>query len=230
MSVMTYKSQHQNIVQGIELNYNTEENPKIRDQIRSFRDLAHGWHYGEGRGATELAIETALTIHSHFIEHGITEIEVFPDVNGGILVSGYHEKHTLEVFCNQGGHADILHEINDKVLHERNDVPMDEIVEYLGGLPWRSKKLFDSFILGTTVGTSGDLQVLPSKIHQMVVCRSLTPNVQKKAAKPNVNTYGVFITPILQGILLSFGESTLPSYQKRLYSNTNCQLLETNAI
>lgn len=228
MNLPTFNTLHHILVRTVESNYSPEEHTKIRDQIRSFSDLADGWHYGEGRGATELAMEAALTIHSHFIEHGIIEIEVFPDLDGGILISGYHENQTLEVFCNQGGHTDILHEIRDKVLHERNDVPMDEIVEYLGGLPWRSKKLFDSFILGTIVGKSDDLKVLLSRIHQMEVSRSLTPNVQEKAAEPNANIFEDFI-PRQQEIPPYFGDCRHPISQKRLALNTNVQLLATTA-
>ncbi|MYC28162.1 MAG: hypothetical protein F4X63_09260 [Nitrospira sp. SB0662_bin_26] len=218
------------MVQGIELNYNAEENPKIRAQIRSFRDLDHGWHYGEGRGATELAIEAALTIHSYFIKYGIREIEVFPDLDGGILVSGYHEKHTLEVFCNQDGHTDIIHETNDEVVHKKKDVMIDEIVEYLGGLSWRLKKLFDSFIANTIVRKSSDLRAWHSRIPQEIEEYQLsTRNVQKRVAGLNVNTYAVSISQNPQETLLSFGESLPPIYPKKPYLNTNRRILATSA-
>ena len=220
-----------NIMTGIELSYIDEKNLQIRDQIHSFRDLAPGWHYGEGRGATQLAIKAALSIHSCFIKYGINEIEVFPDIDGGILVSGYHEEHTLEVFCDQDGHTNLLHEINDESHHERDNVPMDEIVEYLGGLPWRSKNSFDFFIRSTTVRANNDLQALHSKIHQAVVeCQSLTLNVQEKIARLNANTYDVFISHNRQETHLFSGGLKPPSYLKTLYSNENRQLMAIPAI
>ena len=219
-----------NSITGIGLSYNNEKNLKMRDQIRSFRDLAPGWHYGEGRGATKLAIKAALSIQSYFVKYGINEIEVFPDIDGGILVSGYHEKHTLEVFCDQDGHTNLLHEINDESHHERDNVPMDEIVEYLGGLPWRSKNVFDFFIQSTTVRANNDLQALHSKIHQaMVEFQSLTLHVHKKIAGLNANTYDTFISHNRQETHLFSGGLKPPSYQKTLYSNENRQLMAIDA-
>lgn len=219
-----------NVVEGIALSYIDGKNLKIRDQIHSFRDLALGWHYGEGRGATKLAVEAALTIHSHFIKCDINEIEVFPEIDGGILVSGYHERHTLEVFCDQDGHTNFLHEINDEICYEKDNVPMEKIVEYLGGLPWRSKNLFDFFIQCTTARSSDDLQVLHSKIHQTIAeLQSLTLNVQKKKAALNANTYGVFISRNHLATPLFSGASKPPNYQKTLSLIENRQLMATNA-
>lgn len=228
MNVQLYTTQHQTIVRSVERNCSSEEQRKIRGRIHSFRDLAHGWHYGEGRGATEIAVEVALTIQRHFLEHGIREIEVFPDLDGGILVSGYHEQHTVDVFCTPDGHTDLLHEVDDKAVYERNTVPMDEIVAYLGGLLWETKKLSDSFILKTLATKSSDLRVQHSKTHLLAAYPSLTPSVLRNAAERNVSIYDDS-TPRQQEIPPSFGDYRLPISQNRLASNTNFQLLATTA-
>ena len=47
--------------------------PIVR-RINSFKSLPHGWHYGEGRGADQLAVESALHAYRAFREFGITRI------------------------------------------------------------------------------------------------------------------------------------------------------------
>ena len=228
MNVQLYTTPHQTIVRSGEPNCSSEEQRTIRDRIHSFRDLAHGWHYGEGRGATEIAVEAALTIQHHFLEHGISEIEVFPDLDGGILVSGYHEQHTVDVFCTPDGHTDLLHEVDDKAVYERNDVPMDKIVAYLGGLLWGTKKSFDSFITKNLAIKSSDLRVLHSRTRPPEAYQLLTPSVPGHAVELNASIYEGFI-PRQQEIPPSFGDYRLQISQKRLASNTNFQLLVTTA-
>ena len=226
MNVPIYTTPHQTIVRSVEPNCSSAGQRKIRDRIHSFRDLAHGWHYGEGRGATEIAVEAALTIQHHFLEHGISEIEVFPDLDGGILVSGYHEQHTVDVFCTPDGHTDLLHEVDDKAVYERNDVPMDEIVDYLGGLLWRTKKSFDSFITENLAIKSNDLRALHLRTRPPEAYQSLTLSVLRNAAERNVSIYDDS-TLRYQEILSSFGDCIPPISQKKLASNTNFQLLVT---
>lgn len=195
---------------------------EIRDQIRSFRDLPNGWHYGEGCGATEQAVEAALVMHSKFLKSCIRTIEVFPDVDGGILVAGYIENNTIEVFCDQGGRANLLHEINDEARYEKDDVSIEEIVRYLGGLTWKFGSLFDFFILYTTANTSDDLLALHSKTHQAVEgSRLLTLNAPEKRAERNAHTYGAFISHNPQEIHPFFGVLTSPIYRKELWSQKN---------
>ena len=219
---------YQTIIRTVVPNYSVEEQDKIRDRIRSFRDLSPGWHYGEGRGATEAAVDTALTVHHYFLENGIRKIEVFPDVDGGILVSGYPGQHTVEVFCTPEGHTNLLHEVDDKEVIERDNLPMDELVAYLGGLLWRTEKSFDSFIQSILVKQSGGLRALPLKILQRAGYLSLTPSVPENVAERSASIYESFILN-KQEALLSFGECERLNSLKALAMNTSVHLQETTA-
>lgn len=219
---------YQTIIRTVVPNYSVEDQDKIRDRIRSFRDLSPGWHYGEGRGATEAAVDTALTVHHHFLENGIRKIEVFPDVDGGILVSGYPGQHTVEVFCTPEGHTNLLHEVDDKEVTERDNLPMDELVAYLGGLLWRTEKSFDSFIQSILVKQSEGLRALPLKILQRAGCLSLTPSVPENVAERSASIYESFILNE-QEALLSFGECERLNSLKALAMNASVHLQETTA-
>ena len=226
--IRTHTTPYQTIIRIVAPNHSVVEQDKIRDRIRSFRDLPPGWHYGEGRGATETAVDTALAVHHHFLENGVRKIEVFPDVDGGILVSGYPGQHTVDVLCTPEGHTNLLHEVDDEEVAERDNLPMDELVAYLGGLLWRTEKSFDSFIQSILVKQSGGLRALHSKIHQREGCLSLTPSVPENVAERNASIYESFILN-RQEALLSFGECEHLNSLKALAMNTNVHLQETTA-
>ena len=128
-------------------------------QIRSFAQLPDGWHYGEGCGATEKAIETALEVNSLLLECNAHEVEVFPGVDGGILLSGYQEDDTLQVRCDPSGRMDMLHEVNDEVFNEQRRVSLEEIGTYLEGLEWTPKNSFVYCIQTISADKGVDSQV-----------------------------------------------------------------------
>ena len=115
---------------------------KIADTIRSFANLPDGWHYGTGTGAVHAAVEAALNVNSLLADYGARNIEVFPDVDGGILVSGYRDRKTLEILCCQDGRMDLVYEEYDEIVNERSSISINEIEEFMGGSEWFPSKLF----------------------------------------------------------------------------------------
>ena len=131
----------------------------IVGKIDSLRHLPDGWHYGEGRGATQHAIDVALAAYKVFCRKGIGRIEVFPDVDGGILLSGYHEDETVEVLCGPEGSVNLLHEIHDEVVHDEDHESVGEVDEYVRELPWNSMTSSDLFTRSISVSRKADLTV-----------------------------------------------------------------------
>ena len=142
-------------------------NDPIIQQILSFKSLPEGWHYGDGRGAEQASIDSALKTYRAFLRRGIRRIEVFPDVDGGILLSGYHEDETLEILCSPAGSINVLHEVDEEIVYDEGCVSVDEATAYLRDLPWNLiGKSFDYFILDTTVGKRTDSRTWLSMFHQ----------------------------------------------------------------
>ncbi len=103
----------------------------IVDEIRSFERLPAGWHYGEGHGATGLAVESALAMQALLMTNKADEVEVFPDVSGGVLLSGYCQDETMEIFCDHDGRINIIHEVGGEIAYEKDDVSAQEVNEYM---------------------------------------------------------------------------------------------------
>ena len=189
----------------------TREGAAIRDRIHSFSDLEEGWHYGEGRSATDLAVTRALEVCSQLQEHDFNEVEVFPGIHGGITVFGYRGDDVLEIYCDQGGLIDLLHEVNGDVVYEWDDRPLSEVIGYLRGLPWmvellKKKWLFDYSTLNSLIRRYDASLAMPSpSLPKMEEYRLFLSDVPEIAATPNADTLIVFTTPTFQETRLSFG-------------------------
>ena len=175
-------------------------------QIRAFAQLREGWHYGEGRGATEKAMATALEVDSRLLACNVHEVEVFPGVDGGILLSVYHENDTLEVRCDPSGRMDMLHEVNDEVVNERHGVSLEKIGAYLEGLEWTPKNSFAYCIQGISASTGEDSQVRPFSRPPAVASRFSIPGALLSIAMANVLISVDTIPALLESPLFS-GES-----------------------
>ena len=190
-----------------------ETNNVVSNRIHSFGRLPEGWHYGEGRNATKIAIALALCIDELFIKHNAEAVEAFPDIDGGILVSGYRGNETIEVFCGPGEYVDILHEKDDNVVYDRKEIFVDDIDTYLRGVAWKPKKSYDCFIPDITVDMKGASRVWRSRTPPAAeVYRLSRVDAPENAAGRNVDTYLVFTTPKSLDIPLFSGESQQIDY------------------
>ena len=189
---------------------------RILHRILSFLELRDGWHYGEGRGATRPAVDLAIRIKDLLTSFDLEEIEAFPDVNGGILVSGYCDDDIFEIFCGADGNLEIEHRIEQDGVFESADVQFDDLAEYLRRKLWESMRLSDFFIPSITAIRSDDLRVwyssaqLPLERYQ-----SSTPSAPEKKAEPSANTFLCITTRRFPAIPSFSGGSQDQNFQAR---------------
>ncbi len=180
------------------LHYKRDIYRNARRQILSFAQLPKGWHYGGGNPAGADTVKLALKVSLLFVEHGAGEIEAFPDVEGGILVSGYRGEDLVDVFCGTNGRLDLLHERNGESLYEKENVDLDEAGAFIECLEW---KLSDFFIRSISDESSEDSRALLSRIHRETgEFPSLTCGVPSNALEQNASIY-TDSTPTYQGTL-----------------------------
>ena len=180
----------------------------IGRRICSFRYLPVGWHFGEGHPATDAAVSMALAVAE--LLPSCDDVEAFPGVDGGILVSAYHHDETLEVRCEPDGRVDFWHEVNDEIVEEQEDVWLAKVVDYLGDLAWEQKKRNSSAFctLSITAHAGADSPVSPSDHPPtMVGSRYLMPRVLSLKAGESVRT-SAGITRMSRVIRPSSGGST----------------------
>ena len=181
-----------------DLGWNSERSSRIANRALSFARLPDGWHYGEGRGATEAAVASALKSLSVLDGHGVDErdIEVFPDIEGGILVSGYPARGSLEIFCRPDGRIDITRETEGETEYELDDVSWDRLKDCVKVQWQKSGKSYGFSIPGTSAEKNSDSRAWHSKTPQMTVGFPLSiQSVREIKAGRNARIYSTITSP-----------------------------------
>ena len=200
-------------------------------KILSFAELPIGWHYGSGVAATHEAIAAALEIPSLLADAGADAIEAFPDVDGGVLVSGYHDKQTLDVLCDKVGAMTMVYERDDNTMEDPHSVSLDQLREYLGDLGWKLEKSSVCFTIDITATTAVASRVPRSK-NRLVkgeAFRLWTSSAPLSLPDPNANTSRSFIKALLETPPFS-GVSAPISFHRGAPLPVNAPILTTLAI
>jgi hypothetical protein len=123
--------------------------PVVRS-ILSFRNLESGWHFGQGKPATSSAIGIALELQRTLREMGAEQIEAFPRIDGGIVVSSIKGGDVVDVTCNPDGSLGLYIERNDAELVDLDSTDRYTLHSLVRFLNWREKAQSGYFIRSTT--------------------------------------------------------------------------------
>ncbi len=83
----------------------------------------------------------ALDVCALMHEKGIEEIDLFPAIDGGILISAYFKNEALDVSCRPDGTMEMDYEIDDALEDEKLGLSLHDVEAYLEDLNWSKKKL-----------------------------------------------------------------------------------------
>lgn len=97
---------------------------KTIEKIWSFLSLPQGWCFGHGSPAAYLIAIYAANIVSLLNSYEILKTDAFPAEDGSILVTGYVDDYTVEVYCETNGSFEFVVEHNDE---ETEHIPCDSI-------------------------------------------------------------------------------------------------------
>lgn len=106
---------------------------EITKRILELRNLPNGWHYGSGEAASQSATETAIEVSRLLRSAGAQKINVFPDVDGRVLLNADIENTYHEFICEST--SCIEHIPDDGEIQEKT---YDDVLNFLGGLECRA--------------------------------------------------------------------------------------------
>ena len=201
-------------------------------QIRAFADLPEGWRFGDGNPASGDAVRTALGVVDLIEKRGVfSAVEVFPDVRGGVLVSGHYGKASLEVLCGPGGQIEVWEETEDDILGEDDDVSIEEIDS-------RLRKLAACRKLSSSGSSHSIISIATDDASQARLSRTHRTDPEYRFLASNAPTgKAMGRAPISQGTTghsstawRSSGESGHRSFPKGLIWNGRSRQPETPAI
>ena len=183
--------------------------------IESFVELLDGWHFGEGRAATETAVVAAKEVDALLLRTDARVIEVFPCVDGGIMLCGRYKNEDVEILCRPEGHLmDLWHERDDQLIAEYNDLSSEDLTDYVEALSWGSKSSA-YFILGTLVETRNALRAQHFKIlatAQEFRCFAMSAHEGRMEASAAI--FDCVTTPTHQARCQLYGASTPTLYRQ----------------
>ena len=106
----------------------------VEVKIRSFSDLADGWHFGEGGSIPEEVIGVALALSRYARELKFSEIDAFPGVNGEILLTIYHRNNVLELTIEPDLSINAVMEVDDMEVSDKEGLSVVEAKEQINRL------------------------------------------------------------------------------------------------
>jgi len=129
-------------------------------KLNSFLALPDGWHFGEGRPPSFGLVGTAAWIAQKAEEAGAEDIEVFPDPEGGILMSAYRGEDVLEVLCASDGTFQLSFErpVAEELYEE--GLSLMDVENKIGALEWPKLNSSDFFIQSTIASERSDIKAL----------------------------------------------------------------------
>ena len=130
-------------------------------RIRSFANLAVGWHYGQGNPPSADAIDRAISLVNFAQREGFHKTDAFPGIEGSILTTVYYYTFTLEFEVRPDGLVDYILEKNDAEIDEEEGLT-DEAAR--GKIASFGENLWNQFVFYTynTMTENGeDLEAQP---------------------------------------------------------------------
>ncbi len=115
----------------------------VLNKIIGFKDLNHGWHFGEGSPPTDNIILKAVTLNSDIYQAGCVENDAFPGIDGEIQLTGYRGQTYLELTLELDNSVTFVHEHNDDVVEYGEGLTVNQALEKIRvlGEQWDTSEL-----------------------------------------------------------------------------------------
>ncbi len=139
------------------------DSDQITMEILSFRRLKAGWYFGVGDPPSAYVAVLALHVANLARQYGATSVEAFPDSDGGILIAGYYEQETVEIFCQPDGMVTFTHEKDDREVNSITQLDARDVASHLGALKWQEQNSSDFFTRFISAGKNRDTKVSLSR-------------------------------------------------------------------
>lgn len=98
-------------------------------KLRSLARLSNGWNYGEGIPPNPWIVRYARQLNRWLILRGVTETDVFPGTDGGLLFAVYRGDVCYEVRLNPQGDAEYRKEVGEEVVAELEGIPPEKAIK-----------------------------------------------------------------------------------------------------
>ena len=147
-------------------------------KIREFKELAQGWHFGEGVPIEQSILDAGIALNREAIRLGFLETDAFPGINGEVMLTIYSDDHYLEFTLETDSNVTFYREKDDEEVAYQEGLSFQDAQERIRQLRIEKWMESDFLVEGTTTPERVDLPASRSRIQQeMVESQSLTQSV-----------------------------------------------------
>lgn len=202
---------------------------KANRDIKGTAGLSVGWNYGRGEPSSLLARNNAIVVASLLIAGGAEEIAVFPDTDGGIMLTGYREDTSADVLCVAGGGFEVTFETGDVESPIVRAPDYSQLEHVMRGNGWQERNTSASFLQNIMMFGSGDIIDSPSRTQRAAASPSLIWDAPSTRLAMYVDTSYNIILGGLPAPRQRSGVSTQASYLPAAPSFSPLQRAATTA-
>jgi hypothetical protein len=153
-------------------------------------------HYGEGVSFESSILKQAIELNSYARSLGFLKTDVFPGINGEIMITIYHFEHYLEFTIENKETITFCQEKNDEEISYQENLTFDQAKEKIKKFGMETWKQFESCTLNITIGKKEDFKDSPSKTQEEERIKEFQLSITNVYFRPetqSVNILGAII-------------------------------------
>lgn len=160
----------------------------IFNKLKEIACLKNDWHYGEGVPPNKETLKKANSLIEQ-ITMSMFDVDVFPGIDGEIMVTAYHKEHYLEftIECDQT--VTYVYQKQKIDISYEEGLSFNDTIERLDAFCDKIWNIPESYTPNITTKEDKNLRVSPLKTHRQVAFQSSQKNVLTQQTDTSVNTY-----------------------------------------
>ena len=151
---------------------------KTTHNLLVLASLKDGWMRGHGKGISDAVFSAACDITSKIQGYRPKVIEHFPDLNGGLLVSGIFDCYVIDILCRSDGCYDCSFEQDGVSDPDREKLTHEDVLIFLQEKTCHPQNLYSYSTRVSTVRNSADTKAWRSKTPPAAGFPYLSQNAQ----------------------------------------------------
>lgn len=100
---------------------------ETKDKLISFAYLSSGWNFGEGIPTKELPLKRALAILEALEDSGFSDTDVYPGIDGDVLLSAYALPDYYDFKIKVDGSVTVAHTLDEDDKFYQEAMPLVEV-------------------------------------------------------------------------------------------------------
>ena len=160
----------------------------VFDKLKEIACLKNGWHYGEGVPPSKKSLKKANILIEQ-ITMSMFDVDVFPGIDGEIMVTAYHKEHYWEFTIESDQTVTYVYQRQKIDMSYEEGLSFNDAIEILDAFCDNIWNISESYTPSITTKKDKNLKVSPLKTHRRLAFRSSPKNVLTQQADTPVSIY-----------------------------------------